>query len=184
MQHKLFLIVLGATPPGRNIEQHDVMFAVGKSIEDTYPKILQHWSVKGVHIDAYVEVTQVDGFKINIVNAKQDAHLQANRLYFINLGGYMPNDIEEYHKKILVAASNKIEAKRKVKTDDFFKQGLQEKNACPHYDDQFEIVGFDVDNCLLLDEHIEKCYSIELLEDHSSKWINNKKVIGYFPIKQ
>ncbi|WP_349678192.1 DUF1543 domain-containing protein, partial [Idiomarina abyssalis] len=37
--NKLFLVYVGGTAPGANIELHDVRFVVGKRMEDTYPAI-------------------------------------------------------------------------------------------------------------------------------------------------
>lgn len=33
---KLFYIILGATPEGRNIEQHDVFFGIGAQLRDWF----------------------------------------------------------------------------------------------------------------------------------------------------
>ena len=36
---KLFYILLGATPKGRNIEQHDVFFGIAENVKDLFPAI-------------------------------------------------------------------------------------------------------------------------------------------------
>lgn len=37
---QLFMILLGAKPKGRNIEQHDIFFGIGISIKALLPEIL------------------------------------------------------------------------------------------------------------------------------------------------
>ena len=36
---KLFMLLIGSTPPGRNIEQHDVFFGIGESVKDLIPAV-------------------------------------------------------------------------------------------------------------------------------------------------
>ena len=42
-QPKLFAVYLGGRAPKCNTELHDVVFAVGASIEDTYDRLLELW---------------------------------------------------------------------------------------------------------------------------------------------
>ena len=61
---KLFYVILGATPPGRNIEQHDVFFGIAESLKDLVEDMKAFWKeAKGkFHIDFYKEVKFVDGY--------------------------------------------------------------------------------------------------------------------------
>jgi hypothetical protein len=51
---KLFMVLLGCTPAGRNTEQHDVFFSIGSGLKDLIPDIVDCWpEAKGkIHIDA------------------------------------------------------------------------------------------------------------------------------------
>lgn len=179
----LFLIVLGGRPPGRNVEQHDVMFAVGEKLEDTFVAAQRHWPV-GVHIDSSMIVNEVDGYRVNLQRRVDLAEGQDGRpkLYFINLGGYRENDLEEYHKKLVIAAESLDEAKQKAKQDVFFTQGLSQKDALTHIDDKMALFGFDVDDALVIDENIPPEYEIVLTEDTQARFSNNKAVPGYRPL--
>ena len=67
---KLFYILLGATPKGRNTEQHDVFFGIAKNAKDLKLAIYDSWpEAEGkIHMDGYIEVKFVDGFEIKIVD--------------------------------------------------------------------------------------------------------------------
>lgn len=65
---KLFLLILGCRPKGRNTEQHDTFFGIGSSLADLLLQIKQFWPGGGqIHIDSWREVTAVDGFLIQVV---------------------------------------------------------------------------------------------------------------------
>jgi len=83
---KLFLVYLGGRAPKANIELHDVQFVAGDSIEDTFEQLRKRWfgTVQGLHLDAYLEVKFVDGFRIEL---RRDPSAQPEKLYFVNLGG-------------------------------------------------------------------------------------------------
>ena len=61
---KLFYTILGATPKGRNTEQHDAFFGIAESLKDLIPEMKKFWpEAKGkIHIDGYQELNFVDGF--------------------------------------------------------------------------------------------------------------------------
>ena len=66
-QNKLYMIMLGCKPKGRHTEQHDIFFTIGKSLKEAVPHIKNFWPQGGtIHIDAWREVTCIDGFKISI----------------------------------------------------------------------------------------------------------------------
>ena len=68
----LYLVVLGGRANKANIELHDVRWVVGSRIEDTYDTLRKDWfgSPKGLHIDSYKKIKYLDGYKINLRNAK------------------------------------------------------------------------------------------------------------------
>jgi len=140
---KLFMLLIGATPAERNIEQHDVFFGIGESIKDLIPDVIAFWPGNNkLHFDAWREVTSVNGYKVKIVSKNESKQSSPFKLFFINLGGYKQNEFEEFHYKIIIAAANKAEAIHISKQTAFFKHtGF--KGATAHIDDKF---GVDVDD--------------------------------------
>ena len=111
---QLFLVYLGGSAPGANIELHDVRFVAATQIEDTYALLCQQWfgTVKGLHIDSYMQVKHIDGFAVSLHDTAQQS---ANKLFFINFGGYYPDKIAEQHDFMLCVAASAQEAKAKAK---------------------------------------------------------------------
>ena len=145
---KLFMLLVGCLPKGRHIEQHDVFFGIGKNIRDILPDVAAFWpEAKGsLHIDAWREVTMVDGFAITVGNKLLKPN--SKQLFFINLGGYKQGEFEEFHYKMLVVAKNKNEAIMQSKQTAFFKHtGF--KGATAHIDDKY---GIAVDDLFLVKE--------------------------------
>lgn len=140
---KLFMLLIGATPPDRNIEQHDVFFGVGETLKDLVPDVTAFWPGNNkLHFDAWREVTSVNGFKIEVVSKDDSSQANPCRLFFINLGGYKQNEFEEFHYKMVVAATDKGEAINLSKKTAFFRHtGF--KGATAHVDDKY---GVDVDD--------------------------------------
>lgn len=136
------MLLIGATPPGRHTEQHDVFFGIADSIRDVLPQVLTFWpeAKKGLHLDAWREVTLVNGFRVEVID--QPGHAGNTQLFFINLGGYKQGEFEEFHYKMIVAAPGKGEAISLAKQTAFFRHtGFKGANA--HVDDKF---GVDVDD--------------------------------------
>lgn len=77
-EFKLFMVVIGCTPPGRLTEQHDTFFGIAKSLKDLVPDMIAFWpEAKGfIHIDSWREVTQVDGFSIEIVKKTRNSNIR------------------------------------------------------------------------------------------------------------
>ena len=128
---QLLMLKIGATPPGRLIEQHDVMFVVAKTLRDVRPAVNVAWrEVRGKwHIDAWRTVTRVGDYSVALVCeavSRQDRQDSASsqpsaaQLFFINLGGYLPNQFEEYHHKLLVVADSRARAIAQAKTSAFY----------------------------------------------------------------
>jgi len=154
---KLFACYLGGEFPGCRIEAHDVAFCVGHAIEACYESIRAQWPgvQQGLHIDAYAVLERVDGYRI-ILHPDSAAFKPASQrpqLYFINLGGYQPNDFSERHQTGFFVADSPDEAKRRAK------QCLGGNLDCLHTDDIW-----DIDDCLALNDHLPG-YTIELVPD-------------------
>lgn len=142
-EYKLFMLLLGCRPTGRNTEQHDIYFGIARSLKDLIPDIKAFWKGSGeIHIDAFRIVNNVDGYQIS-VNEKTSSVSEENKLFFINLGGYKENEFEEFHYKILTVSKNKGEAIAAAKQTTFYKHTGFGKLATSHVDDKF---GVDVDD--------------------------------------
>ena len=185
---KLFMLLLGATPKGRNIEQHDVFFGIAETLKDLIPDIIKSWpEAEGkIHIDAWREVNYIDEHVVEVYDKNQKlpgtTADEKNKLFFLNLGGYKQNDFEEYHYKMLVACENKSVAIMRAKDTAFYKHtGFKE--APSHIDDKY---GVDVDDIFeiedILPKHIKEQFSIVLSPtSNTAKDIVN---LGYFRLEK
>lgn len=166
--YKLYYMLLGCTPRGRNTEQHDVFFCIEKNLKDCIPHIKKFWKGAGkIHIDCWREVTEVDGYSISI-HTKDNARINNKHLFFINLGGYLPGNFEEPHHKLLCVTETIAGAITKAKQTNFYKDyTIRATNAISHVDNKY---GVDVDEILnvqdiLLIEQKEK-FSIAITPAH------------------
>lgn len=139
--YKLYFFLLGCTPPHRHIEQHDVFFGIGTQPADLIPALQAFWpEAHDLHIDAWREVTSVDGFTVSVHPKRAVA--QSNTLYFLNLGGYRAGAFEEFHYKSLMVAATNSDAIKKAKQTPFYKE-FGFKGAVAHIDDAY---GVDIDD--------------------------------------
>ena len=175
------MLLIGCSPPGRHIEQHDVFFGIADHIADLIPDVLQFWpETKGkIHFDAWREVKSVNGFTVKILTAPPLNN--THHLFFINLGGYKQNEFEEFHYKMIVAAKDKGEAIHLSKQTAFYKHtGF--KGASSHIDDKY---GIDVDDIYairdILPATIKSKYFISL-EPSSPDLPEDEIHLGYFRI--
>lgn len=161
---KLFMILLGCKPNGRNTEQHDIFFSIGNSLKEIVPDIIHFWPDAGtIHIDAWREVTEVDEFKINILKRENlGIGETSDQLFFLNLGGYKSGEFEEYHYKMLVVAKERSAAIKRAKETAFYKH-VGFKGAESHIDDKY---GIDVDDIYeiqdILPKHIKEKYTVQI----------------------
>ena len=58
----LFIVMLGGRHARANTEVHDVVLAVGDSLEEVYPQLKNAWfgEQKGLHIDAWAQMNGVE----------------------------------------------------------------------------------------------------------------------------
>lgn len=143
----MFMLLLGSTPEGRKIEQHDIFFGIADTLRDLVPAIIESWpEAKGnVHIDGWRAVNYVDQHVVEVFDKKATpAGISENnsKLFFLNLGGYKQNEFEEFHYKMLVAGENKSIAIQQAKATAFYKH-VGFKGATSHIDDKY---GVDVDD--------------------------------------
>lgn len=178
---KLFYTILGATPPGRNTEQHDVFFGIAETVKELVPAMKNFWpEAKGqIHIDCYQELKFVDGYEIKIVD-KTDQNIEEH-LFFINLGGYQPGKFEELHQQYVMVGKSMADIIRRVKQTDFYKtMGFQ--NAASHIDDKH---GVDIDDIFkvndILPAEMKEKYSV-ILQKSDLDSQENLVHIGYLKI--
>jgi hypothetical protein len=140
----LFVVMLGGRHARANTEVHDVVFAVGNTLEEVYPQLRQAWfgEQKGLHIDAWMKVNNIEteGKNYQISFSHHKPKEQKLKLFLINLGGYDPQLFGELHRYILVVALNEIEAKR------IGKMHFNKEWSKQHTDRVL-----DVDDCLTID---------------------------------
>ncbi len=184
---KLFMLLLGCKPPGRNTEQHDIFFGIADNLKDLIPAINKAWpeAKNKIHIDAWREVNFVDGFEVKVYKKNTpgvDLIHQKLKLFFLNLGGYKENEFEEYHYKILAACEDKSAATQHAKASAFYKHtGF--KGAASHIDDKY---GVDLDDIFDIEEilapEIKEIYGLNIVP--YDFLVEDKLNLGYLPLKK
>ena len=180
---RLFMLLLGCKPEGRFTEQHDIFFGIGYSLKGLIPDIREYWQDGGgkLHIDAWREVTEVDSFRIDVIPRGTAPEAQSHRLFFINLGGYKPDEFDEFHYKMIVAAADKGEAIRKAKETAFYRHtGFT--GAESHIDDKY---GVDVDDIYAIEDilpaSVKDQYTLRLTHNVSHGRLDPIR-LGYFQL--
>lgn len=176
----LFMVLIGCTPKGRHIEQHDIFFGIAENIKDLVPAIIDFWpEAEGqMHIDGWREVNYVDGYNITVI-PKNSVAQQADtpQLFFLNLGGYKQNEFEEYHYKMLSVAINKGLSIQQAKQTAFYKHtGF--KGAASHIDDKY---GVDVDDIYAIEDILPPAmkaqYTLHITKQDSA--VEDELHLGY-----
>lgn len=179
-EFKLFMVVIGCTPPGRLTEQHDTFFGIAKSLKDLVPDMIAFWpEAKGfIHIDSWREVTQVDGFSIEIV--KKQKIPTSEKLFFMNLGGYKPGELEEFHYKLL-AVSKTLSGATKRSMETAFYKHYGFKDATSHIDDKY---GIDIDDTHKVEDilapHFKEQFQLKITQSENHQ--EDELHIGYLKI--
>ena len=157
---KLFYVILGATPKGRNIEQHDVFFGIAENFDDLIPEMKNFWKDAKIHVDCYQEVRFADGFEVKVI--EKNSEKLSDQLFFINLGGYKLGHFEEFHEQHLMVGKSLSDVIKRVKQTDFYKT-MGFANAVSHIDDKH---GVDIDDIFkvndLLPQEMREKYSLVL----------------------
>src|SRR5450432_31459 len=193
MKMKLFMLLLGCRPHGRNTEQHDVFFGIGETMKDLIPDIKKSWpEAKGnIHVDAWRQINSVDGYSIHIeevgfMQSLKDRPKKEFDLFFINLGGYKENEFDEFHYKMLVVADNLDKAKDKAKKTAFFKHvtlpsTANNPTATSHIDDKY---GIDVDDIYAVEDilpaHLKEKFTVAITPNKPS--VDDEFHLGYFKL--
>ena len=179
---KLFMFLLGCKPAGRHTEQHDIFFGVAATVKELIPAIKAFWPEggEGIHIDAWREVTCVNGHCIRVLPAAQQVPgntENSGKLFFLNLGGYKASEFEEFHYKVLSIAKDKNSAIKEAKQTTFFKHA-----ASAHVDDKY---GVDVDDIYevadILPQSVKSTYRLQVTPDDGAAKPDEVH-LGYFKL--
>ena len=141
----LFIVMLGGRHARANTEVHDVVLAIGDSLEDVYPQLKNAWfgEQKGLHIDAWAQIYGVafegKNYQIQFTDAAPNQADQ--KLYLLNLGGYDAREFGELHRYVLVVAQNAMVAKQRGKA-----------HFAQHWQKQHTDRVLDVDDCIAIDQ--------------------------------
>lgn len=112
---KIFSIYLGGYAPKCLVEVHDMVFAVGCSFDEILPQLKDKWFLNHFdrfHYDGYQDLSVVDGHRIQLQDAPSDSPI---KLFYVHLGAYDQNQLNELHKNCFVVASSIAEAKSKAR---------------------------------------------------------------------
>lgn len=153
---KLFMVMIGCRPKGRLTEQHDIFFGIGNELSDLIEEMKNSWpEAKGkIHIDAWRTITVVDDYIIEIKKKTSSYKASTPHLFFINLGGYLPNEFDEQHYKVITVADSLSKAAQNAKKVPFYKTNTF-KNATSHIDDQY---GVAVDEIYFIRDILPEIY--------------------------
>ena len=143
---QLFLVVLGGRSAGCHIEQHDVRFVAGRSLDDTIPELRRQWCGRreGLHLDSTMAVRAIDGYAV--VLGPEPPAPRPERLWFVNLGAYRPDCLAELHHFGLVVARSALAAQAAAKRQWLVGAREQHKDDLAAVDDclaieQLELLG-------------------------------------------
>lgn len=190
---QLFMLKIGARPQGRLIEQHDVMFVAAHSLSEVIPVVNHAWpEVKSKwHLDAWRAVNRVGDYQIELMSHTANVSPSNQQLYFVNLGGYLPNQFEEFHYKTLVVAESVPKATAQVKRSDFYRDyTFNNINpavsgvATSHVDDKHAVEVDDI-HCVADLLSSELTLAIRALSEAEKLSLPQDELhIGYLSIKQ
>lgn len=177
----LYMVLLGCVPPGRLTEQHDIFFGIGNSVQELKNDMYAFWPNAGqLHGDSWRAITKIGDYEITIV-PKEEAVITPEKLFFLNLGGYKPGELEEYHYKALIVAQTMGEAVKASKKTTFYKHyGF--KGAESHIDEKY---GLDVDDMHKVEDvlpaHLKEKYHIQITKS-SENLPEDELHIGYLKL--
>ncbi|KEA52088.1 hypothetical protein DT73_14390 [Mangrovibacter sp. MFB070] len=136
----LFMFYVGGNAGKSNIEVHDIQFAVANDPKDAWPALRKAWfgDRNKIHIDGYARITWVDGYAVTLSTEPPQS---AEKLFFVNVGGYRADTLAELHEFDLFVARNAPDARKKALQTLLCGAEQQHKDNLK-----------DVDDCLLLEK--------------------------------
>lgn len=165
MMPSLFIVMLGGRHARANTEVHDVVIAVGGSLEQTYSQLKNAWfgEQKGLHIDAWAQIHGVvfEGVKYRLQFVDAAPNQSDQKLFLINLGGYDAREFGELHRYVLVVAQNEMVAKQRGKA--YF---------ATHWQKQHTDRVLEVDDCIAIDQVYGRYVELVEGEFEPNHWEN------------
>lgn len=136
----LYMFYVGGNAGKSNIEVHDIQFAVVNQPSEAWPLLREAWfgDKDKIHLDGYARIDWVDGYTISL---SHEPYSGEKRLFFVNVGGYQPDNLAELHAFDLFVAANAAEAKERALNVLLTDVHQQHKDNLK-----------DVDDCKLLDK--------------------------------
>ncbi|WES66685.1 DUF1543 domain-containing protein [Superficieibacter sp. HKU1] len=136
----LYMFYIGGNAGKSNIEVHDIQFVAAREPKEAWPALREAWfgDSDKIHIDGYSRITWADGYSVTL---SAEAPHSAERLFFVNAGGYRPDTLAELHEFDLFVAENAQRAKKKAM-----------QTLLRGVDHQHKDNLKDVDDCLLLEK--------------------------------
>lgn len=179
---KLYMLLLGSKAPSRNVEQHDYFFGIANSLKELVPQIKAFWpeAGKSIHVDGWREVTNVDGYEVKVITRTRATNSTERKLFFINLGGYQSNKLEEQHYTVLSVHDNRADAVHDSKKTAFFKTNSI-KGANSHIDEKY---GIDVDDVYRVEDILspEQKEKYHILIQPATNLKEDEIHLGYFKL--
>lgn len=144
-------------------------------LHDFWPQAVNY-----MHIDAWREITNIDGYRIEVIS--KGSSNENHNLYFINMGGYKPGIMEEYHHKIICVSPSIDQAIKKAKESSFFKEFSLPPLGNSHIDNKY---GVDIDEVYAIKDILpssqKKVYSLRI--EPTQRPEEDVLHIGYFKLK-
>ncbi len=111
---RLFMVHLGGSAAGANLELHDVQFVAAPDMEAAVPPLRQAWfgDGKSLHLDGYRPLVWADGHALTLRPEPSEGE---SGLYFVHMGAYAEAVEGELHAAGLFVAATAAEAKRRAK---------------------------------------------------------------------
>lgn len=137
---KLYMFYIGGNAGKSNIEVHDIQFVAAENPTEAWPVLREAWfgDKDKVHIDGYAVIKWADGFDIELRKEPSKSEYQ---LYFVNVGGYIAENLAQLHEFDLFVAKTVNEAKQKALQ-------ILLTNSQQQHKDNLK----DIDDCLLLQQ--------------------------------
>lgn len=179
------MVLLGSKASARNVEQHDYYFGIASSLKELKAEFKAFWPEAGssLHVDGWREVNRVDGYQVTVVARTEENIPSANRLFFINLGGYQAGKMEEQHYTLLTVQQDLAAATRFAKRTAFFKGGTVKafKGATAHIDDKY---GVDVDEVYPIEDLLSPLQksSYQIRIEPAAGTADDEIHLGYFKL--
>lgn len=129
---KLFYFYIGGRTQTSLVELHDVRFAIAEKLEDTFDSLRKSWwgVPESLHLDCWGELVSADGH--DVILRPAPAAEGADKLWFVNLGGYQPGMFSELHENVFAIAPTETKARAKALKNILHWRGH-------HMDNQYEV---------------------------------------------